>query len=54
MTARAMPSTPEARRSASRSSPARKRSTKVGTRTAESAPAAMSSKRMFETELEAW
>ena len=54
MTARAMPSTPEASRSASRSSPARKRSTKVGTRTAERAPAAMSSKRMFETELEAW
>ena len=54
MTASARPSTPDARRSASRSSPARNRSTKVGTSTAESAPAAMSSKRTFETELDAW
>jgi hypothetical protein len=50
----ARPSTPPASRSASRWSSARKRSTKVGTRTAERAPAAMSSKRMLETELEAW
>ena len=54
ITTRARPSTPEARRSASSSSPARKASTKVGTRTADRAPAASSSKRTLDTELEAW
>ena len=54
MSARASPRTPEASRSASASSSARNRSTKVGTSTADSAPAAMSSKRTLETELEAW
>ena len=46
------PRIPEASRSASAWSPASRWSTKVGTRTAESAPAASSSNRTFETELE--
>ena len=50
----ATPSSPDATRSASRWSPRSRSSTKVGTRTADSAPAARSSKRTFDTELVAW
>ena len=50
----AMPRIPEARRSASGWSPASRCWTNVGTSTAESAPAASSSNRTFDTELEAW
>ncbi len=48
------PRSPLASRSASASSPASSNVTNVGTNTAESAPAASSSKSTFDTELDAW
>ena len=50
----ATPRIPEARRSVSSWSPASRWETKVGTSTAESAPAACSSNRTFDTEIVAW